>query len=108
MSEPGTSPQLVVETRAGMEDPRHIAASTPLVDRAFAFVDLCGFTTFTASNGEHAAIDVLRTFRLLTRQIASQRGVVIAKWLGDGAMLVAADIGPVIAIAAELIARYAE
>src|SRR4051812_21300641 len=106
MSAPGTSPQLVVETRAGMEDPRHIAASTPLVDRALAFVDLCGFTLFTASNGEHAAIDVLRTFRKLTRQVASRRGVVIAKWLGDGAMLVGADIGPVIAVSAELVARY--
>ena len=91
-----------------MEDPRDVASSAPLVDRAFAFVDLCGFTTFTSANGEHAAIDVLRTFRLLTRQIASQRGVVIAKWLGDGAMLVCVDIGPVVATTAELIARYAD
>lgn len=91
-----------------MEDPRAVALSVPLVDRAFAFVDLCGFTTFTASNGEHAAIDMLRVFRLLLRQIASRRGVVIAKWLGDGAMLVGNDIGPVIALAAELVARYAD
>jgi adenylate cyclase len=109
MSEPSLSPrEPTTETRVGMEDPREGAASAPLVDRAFAFVDLCGFTTFTSSHGEHAAIDVLRTFRLLTRQIASQRGVVIAKWLGDGAMLVAADIGPVIAITAELVARYSD
>jgi adenylate cyclase len=91
-----------------MEDPRDAASSAPLVDRAFAFVDLCGFTVFTSTNGEHAAIDVLRTFRLLTRQIASQRGVVIAKWLGDGAMLVGTEIGPVVAIAAELITSYAD
>jgi len=90
-----------------MEDPRAIVDSIPLLDRAFGFVDLCGFTLFTASRGEHAAIDVLRTFRLLTREIATRRGVVIAKWLGDGAMLVGDDIGPIIAATGELLARYA-
>jgi adenylate cyclase len=90
-----------------MEDPRDSTASVPLVDRAFAFVDLCGFTMFTSSHGEHAAIEVLRTFRSLTRQIASRRGIVIAKWLGDGVMLVGVEIGPIVAVTAELIARYA-
>jgi adenylate cyclase len=95
------------DRRVGMEDPRVAVDSAPLVERAFAFVDLCGFTTFTASQGEHEAIEVLRIFRLLTRQIASRRGVVIAKWLGDGVMLVDGTIGPVVAVTAELIARYA-
>lgn len=105
---PSSHHESTAETRLGMEDPRDVAPSIPLVDRAFAFVDLCGFTTFTASNGEHAAIDMLHIFRLLVRQIASRRGVVIAKWLGDGAMLVGGDIGPVIALAAELVACYAD
>ncbi len=91
---------------AGMEDPRDAAESVPLLDRAFAFVDLCGFTVFTSSHGEHAAIEVLRTFRFVTREIAFRRGVVIAKWLGDGAMLVGADIGPIVAATAELLARF--
>jgi class 3 adenylate cyclase len=91
-----------------MEDPRDVPLPTPLVDRAFTFVDLCGFTRFTSLHGEHAAIDVLHTFRLLTRQVASQRGVVIAKWLGDGAMLVGPEVGPVVAVAGELVALYAE
>lgn len=94
-------------TRAGMEDPRHAAQSVPLLDRAFAFVDLCGFTVFTSSSGEHAAIELLRTLRLFTREIASRRGVMIAKWLGDGAMLVGTDIGPIVAASAELLARFA-
>jgi class 3 adenylate cyclase len=77
----------------------------PLVQRAFAFVDLCGFTSFLASDGEHAATDALRRFRLATRDIAARRGVQVTKWLGDGAMLTAHDVGPAIATAAELVAR---
>jgi adenylate cyclase len=98
---PGTAP-----SAAGMETPRELADAIPLVERAFAFVDLCGFTGFIASEGEHAAIDALNTFRTLTREIATRRGVPVAKWLGDGAMLVGLEVGPTIAAAAELIGRY--
>jgi len=91
---------------SGMEDPRELADAIPLVERAFAFVDLCGFTGFIATHGEYAAIDALKAFRTLTREIATRRGVLVAKWLGDGAMLVGVDVGPAIAAAAELIARY--
>jgi len=92
--------------QAGTEDPRDVAAEVPLVERAFAFVDLCGFTSFMAEHGEHAAIDALSTFHGLTRAIAARRGVRVAKWLGDGAMLVGVEVGPAIAAAAELVARY--
>jgi adenylate cyclase len=92
--------------RIGTEDPSDLARAMPPVERAFAFLDLCGFTAFMSGNGEHAAIDALNTFRMLTREIAARRGVRIAKWLGDGAMLVGVDVGPAIAASAELIARY--
>jgi adenylate cyclase len=91
---------------SGIEDPRDLAGTIPLVERAFAFVDLCDFTHFMAGHGEHAAIDALSTFRSLTRSIATRRGVIVGKWLGDGALLVGAEVGPTIATAAELIARY--
>ncbi len=90
----------------GIEEPREIAESIALVDRAFAFVDLCGFTRFIATNGEHAAIDTLFRFRSLARDIAVRRGVLVAKWLGDGAMIVGVEVGPTLATAAELIGRY--
>jgi adenylate cyclase len=93
-------------TYLGMEDPRALASTIPLVERGFVFVDLCGFTSYMATRGEHAAIDALTTFRMLTREIATRRGVRAAKWLGDGAMLVGVDVGPTIAAGAELIARY--
>jgi class 3 adenylate cyclase len=90
----------------GIEEPREIAETIALVDRAFAFVDLCGFTHFIATQGEHAAIDALTRFRTLTRDIAVRRGVLVAKWLGDGAMIVGVEVGPTLATAAELIGRY--
>ena len=90
----------------GIEAPREIAESIALVDRAFAFVDLCGFTRFIATNGEHAAIDTLSRFRSLVREISVRRGVLVAKWLGDGAMIVGVEVGPTMATAAELIGRY--
>jgi adenylate cyclase len=61
------------------------------VPRTFAFVDLSGFTNYTAVHGDDAAGQVLSAFRSVTRQVASDRGVRIAKWLGDGCMFVSVD-----------------
>ena len=58
------------------------------VDRTFAFLDLCGFTAFTDENGDTAAYDVASAFRVVARQVAAERGVRHAKWLGDGVMMV--------------------
>lgn len=61
------------------------------VPRTFVFVDLSGFTNYTAAFGDDAAGRVLGTFRGIVRSVASERGVRIAKWLGDGCMIVAVD-----------------
>ena len=61
------------------------------VPRTFVFVDLSGFTNYTAAFGDDAAGRVLSTFRGIVRTVASERGVRIAKWLGDGCMVVAVD-----------------
>jgi len=63
------------------------------VRRYFAFIDLCGFTRFTEVHGDEEAVAVLTGFRTLVRFIASEHGVRVAKWLGDGAMFVSTD-GP--------------
>src|SRR3984957_19133940 len=97
----GTSP-----TVRGVEPPGELAESIVPLDRAFAFVDLCGFTKFIAAHGEHAAVDAIARFRSLVRELAVRRGVRVAKWLGDGAMLIGVEVGPTIATAAELIGRY--
>lgn len=92
----------------GMEHPQALPPSQPrpYVDRTFAFIDLSSFTAFTESHGEHAAVALLTRFRALTGEVAARRGVRIAKWLGDGAMLVGVRSGPVIASAAELLGRF--
>ena len=58
------------------------------VPRTFVFVDLSGFTNYTAAFGDDAAGRILSTFRAIVREVASERGVRIAKWLGDGCMVV--------------------
>lgn len=74
---------------------------------SFAFIDISGFTSYCETQGEHAAIELLSRFRFLTRSIAVRRGVRIAKWLGDGVMLVAVNQNPAVATAAELMLRCA-
>jgi len=61
------------------------------VHRSFAFVDVSGFTALTEHEGDEHAVEVLSAFRALLRDNCSWRGVRIAKWLGDGVMLVCVD-----------------
>ena len=58
------------------------------VDRWFAFVDLAGFTSFGDEHGDDESVRVLTVFRAIVRNVATDYGVRIAKWLGDGCMLV--------------------
>jgi adenylate cyclase len=61
------------------------------VTRTIGFVDLSGFTRFTESQGDEAAVGALTFFRAATREVCVRHGVRIAKWLGDGAMLVGVE-----------------
>lgn len=72
------------------------------VPRTFAFLDLSGFTNYTAAFGDEAAGRVLGTFRSLVREAASERGVRIAKWLGDGCMVVGIEQMAVIEFVTDL------
>jgi len=72
------------------------------VHRNFGFIDLSGFTALTETEGDERAVGVVSSFRALVRDICSRRGVRIAKWLGDGAMLVAVDGTPLLAATLEL------
>jgi adenylate cyclase len=72
------------------------------VVRSFAFVDLCGFTHFTAIEGDDSATRVLAEFRRTVRDVASGRGVRVAKWLGDGAMIVGVQAGPLVVAMLEI------
>jgi class 3 adenylate cyclase/YHS domain-containing protein len=72
------------------------------VRRTFAFVDLSGFTALTEAEGDERAVSVIAVFRSTLREICSRRAVRIAKWLGDGAMLVSVESRPLLAAALEL------
>ncbi|MGI9643791.1 MAG: adenylate/guanylate cyclase domain-containing protein [Ilumatobacteraceae bacterium] len=78
------------------------------VPRTFVFVDLSGFTNYTAAYGDDAAGRILGAFRSVVRTIASERGVRIAKWLGDGCMVVAVQQRDAIAFVLDLEHRAAD
>lgn len=61
------------------------------VERTFVFVDLSGFTKYTADNGDSAAGNILTKFRAEVRDVAASWGIRVDKWLGDGCMIVAVE-----------------
>ena len=75
------------------------------VERSFGFVDISGFTAFCDRHGELHAFELLATFRTTTRAVAARRGVRVAKWLGDGVMLVGLDPAALAATVAEITMR---
>ena len=76
------------------------------VTRTFCFVDMSGFTAYTRARGPHAAVRLLGEFRRVTRNVAAKRGVRVAKWLGDGVMVVGTDPTPTIAFGSHLIYHF--
>lgn len=72
------------------------------VERWFAFVDLSGFTSFGDEFGDDESVRVLTLFRSAVRKIATDFGVRIAKWLGDGCMLVSVEPGQLVAAVCKL------
>jgi class 3 adenylate cyclase len=72
------------------------------VDRWFAFVDLSGFTSFGDVHGDDASVRVLTLFRGAVRAVATDFGVRIAKWLGDGCMLVSVEPAQLVAAVVKL------
>lgn len=95
---------------SGVERPDELpSGDTHLnVDRTFVFVDLAGFTGFTRDHGPHEAVKLLGEFRRVARNVAAKRGVRVAKWLGDGAMMVSVDPTAAIAFSAHLTDHFSQ
>ena len=72
------------------------------VERTFAFIDLSGFTALTDQAGDAEAVKVLACFRSVVRRVSSERAVRVAKWLGDGAMLVSVVREPLVEAIVEM------
>jgi len=95
-------------TGAGTERPERLPPTGGPVEleRTFAFVDICGFTALTERHGPRRAVRALDVFRSLVKEVAGRRGIRVAKWLGDGALLVGVKPGPTVATVAELTGRF--
>jgi class 3 adenylate cyclase len=91
----------------GLEAPGELPvdAGPRTVVRTFAFLDLCGSTALLERAGPKETLEVVSSFRSLVRSVTTRRGVRIAKWMGDGAMLVGVSSGPTIASVAEICGR---
>jgi class 3 adenylate cyclase len=76
------------------------------VVRAFAFVDLCRFTDFVDAQGDEAAVAELGRLRTTVREVAATFGVRVDKWLGDGVMLVAVEVEPLVAAVVTIEERF--
>lgn len=76
------------------------------IDRTFVFADLSGFTQYTRLHGPHEAVKILGEFRRVSRNVAAKRGVRVAKWLGDGVMVVGVDPTAAVAFGAHLIHHF--
>src|SRR4051812_43188033 len=72
------------------------------VDRSFAFVDICGFTSYCEHYGEHLALELLIEFRQITRAVVARRAARVSKWLGDGVMIVGLEPALLAAACAEI------
>jgi class 3 adenylate cyclase len=66
------------------------------VQRSFAFIDMCGFTAYMDERGDQDAVQALSAMRAAIRSAAEEFGVRVAKWLGDGAMIVGVEHPPLV------------
>jgi class 3 adenylate cyclase len=78
------------------------------VERAFGFVDLCGFTAFTDRHDDARVVLVLAELRTALREASARRGVRVVKWLGDGAMLSSTMPDALVSLAVEMDVRMAD
>ncbi len=76
--------------------------------RTIIFVDLSGFTSFIQRTDDEQAKSMLKDFREVSRDLASEVGVRIDKFLGDGFMAIALDQNAGIIFSLELQRRFAE
>jgi adenylate cyclase len=84
-----------------MLEPMRRRMAPPRVHRGFAFVDLCGFTDFADEAGDDEAAEVLHVLRAGVREAATNHGVRVDKWLGDGAMLITVELPALLAAVVE-------
>ena len=88
-----------------LRPPMETDSTVTRVERTFGFIDISGFTQFTDQHGDAASVNALAEFRSVVRDVSSHHGVRIDKWLGDGAMFVCVDTGPLLASVLDIAER---
>jgi adenylate cyclase len=68
-----------------------------------AFTDLEGFTTFTDTNGDNAAVELVREQHRMARPVVRRFGGRVIKELGDGLLCIFNDAGSGVLAALELL-----
>lgn len=76
--------------------------------RTFGFIDIGGFTTYANLEGDDRAVEQLSKFRTIVRAVGSGTGVRVAKWLGDGAMLVSLEPVSMVSAILDIMRRMKE
>jgi len=81
----------LADPKTGTEPPdfTKLHAEPRTVVRSFVFFDLCASTALLEEEGPLALVAAVNGFREILRAVCAERGVRVAKWLGDGAMCVA-------------------
>lgn len=105
---PFSRPQVdVPQATAGSSAPHMLDAGevTSMVPRTFGFIDLCAFTAYTDRCGPRAAGHALTAFRSMIRDLADRRGVRVAKWMGDGVMIVGVEPMATVAMVVDAVGR---
>lgn len=70
---------------------------------AMCFLDLTGYTRFTAERGDKAAAELADQLKRLVQRTSIEHGGRPVKWLGDGVMFHFSDPGPGVVAALEMI-----
>ncbi len=91
-----------LQTRLLPSEPLETVLPIHMEKYAFGMLDICGSTQFLETEGVEPLITIIQEFRSMIRDLCSQRGVKVMKWLGDGVLLVADEPGPIIALEVEL------
>lgn len=92
-------------TDSFLAPPSDSQPSYSLVERTFLFVDIVGSVAMMEKEGTNKTAEKIVAFRQLVMDVAGKRGVRVAKWLGDGALIVSTCPDYAFAAAGELLWR---
>jgi adenylate cyclase len=87
---------------------RASTASAPVeAPQTILFVDLCGFTEYTARNGDEVGAQLALAFHARVRQLADEEGCEVVKVIGDAVEVRSSDCRRAVRLARRILALNA-